>query len=63
MLKIKIKNRQTLKLIHDLEELNLIQIADKDLKKSKPKLSDLLSGCITPEQADIMHKELKEMRS
>jgi hypothetical protein len=61
-LTINIKDVKVLKLINDLEALNLIEVIRPDLKKSKTKLSDLLSGCISPEQANIMHKELKEMR-
>jgi hypothetical protein len=60
-LTIKIQNRKVLKLIHDLEDLNLIQIVGSE--GSSVKLSDLLAGCISPEQADIMHKELKQIRS
>jgi hypothetical protein len=61
-LTIKIKDNKTLKLIHDLEDLNLIQVVSPAVKKSTTKLSALLSGSISPEQADNMHKELKQMR-
>jgi len=61
-LTIEIKNRKALKLIYDLEDLNLIQIVGQDLKESKTNLSNLLAGCISPEQADIIHKELTQMR-
>jgi hypothetical protein len=59
---IKIKDNKALKLIHDLENLNLIQVISTDFKNSKPKLYDLLKGSITKEQADNMHKELRQMR-
>ncbi len=62
-LTIKIKNRSALKLIRHLEQLNLVQIVRKDLKESKPKLSSILSGGISPKQADNMHMELKQMRN
>jgi hypothetical protein len=62
-LTIKIKDNKALKLIHDLEDLNLIQVISSDVKKSTKKLSELLSGSISPEQADNMQKELKQMRS
>jgi hypothetical protein len=39
-LTIKIKDSKALKLIHDLEDLNLIQVMSSDMKKSVAKLSD-----------------------
>jgi hypothetical protein len=62
-LTIKIRDIKVLKLIHHLEDLNLIQIVDKDLKESKTKLSDLLADCISLEEADNMQTELKQMRA
>jgi hypothetical protein len=62
-IKIKIKDIKALKLIHDLEDLNLIQVVNPVLKRSASKLSSLLSGSISPEQADNMQKESKQMRS
>ena len=62
-LTIKIKDNKALKLIHDLEDLNLIQVIGSDLKKNTAKLSDILNGSISKEQADNMQKELKQMRN
>lgn len=62
-LTIKIKDNKALKLIHDLEDLNLIQVIGSDIKKHTTKLSDVLNGSISTEQADNMQKELKQMRS
>ena len=59
-LTIKIKDNKALKLIHDLEDLNLIQVIGSDLKKNTAKLSDILNGSISKEQADNMQKELKQ---
>ena len=61
-LTIKIKDRKVLKLIHDLEDLNLIQVMNSDVDKPAKKLSEILSGSISTEQADIMRQELKQMR-
>ena len=61
-LTIKIKDKKALKLIHDLEDLNLIQVVSSDIKKPAKKLSEILSGSISTEQADIMRLELKQMR-
>jgi hypothetical protein len=62
-LTIKIKDIKALKLIHDLEDLNLIQVISPVVKRTKTKLSEILSGSITPEQAENMQTELKQMRA
>jgi len=59
---IKIKDSKVLKLIYDLEDLNLIEIVGSDIKKPAKKLSELLSSSLSPEQAEKMHEELKQMR-
>jgi hypothetical protein len=61
-LTIKIRDSKTLKLIRDLESLNLIQVISDTDKKPAKKLSELLSGSISEQQADSMHEELKKMR-
>jgi hypothetical protein len=63
MLTIKVKDNKALKLLHDLESLNLIQIVNSDSKKSVKKLSSILTGSITEQQADAMQEELKQMRN
>jgi hypothetical protein len=62
-LTIKIKDNKALKLIKDLEDLNLIQVVSSDIKRSATKLSAILKGSITTAEADDMQKELKQMRS
>ena len=62
-LTIKIKDDKALKLIHDLEDLNLIKVISPRQKKSATKLSTLLSGSISPEEAGNMHRELEQMRN
>jgi len=61
-LTIKIKDHKALKLIRDLEDLNLIQVVSSAIQKPGTKLSDILSGSISAEQADKMQKEVKQMR-
>ncbi|MDB4921141.1 hypothetical protein [Mucilaginibacter sp.] len=61
-LTIKIRDNKALKLIHDLEDLNLIQVIGSSEKKTTAKLSDILNGSISTEQANNMQKELKQMR-
>jgi hypothetical protein len=61
---IKVKDSKVLKLIHDLEALNLIQVLiTLPEKKVATKLSDILSGSISSEQADKLQTELKQMRN
>ena len=60
---IKIRDNKALKLIHDLESLNLIQVVNSTPNKPAKKLSSQLSGSISEEQADSMQKELKRIRN
>ena len=61
---IKFKDNKALKLIRDLEDLNLIRVVDTtELKKPVTRFSDLLKSSISREQAENMQKELKKMRS
>ena len=63
-LTIKIRDNKALKLILDLESLNLIQvIKTSSSKKPSQKLSEIMTGSISQEQADLMHEELKKNRS
>jgi len=61
---IRTNNAHALRLIEDLEALNLIEVVTNiTLNKNGKKLSERLSGSVNEEQAKQMHKELKEMRS
>jgi hypothetical protein len=61
---IKINNAKALKLLEDLESLNLIEVIKKSIIKSKKeKLSERLLGSITSKQANIMRGELDQMRN
>lgn len=62
-LTIKIRDNKALKLIQDLESLNLIQVIKKSSKGPSKKLSSELSGSISKEQADAMLKELQQSRN
>ena len=59
---IKIRDEKALKLIRDLESLNLIQVVSKNSKEPKPALSSILSGSISEEEANTMQVELKKMK-
>jgi hypothetical protein len=61
---IKINNNLALKLLEDLEALNLIQVIKQTVAKDKgKKFSERLAGSISSEQANSMRNELKEMRN
>ncbi len=61
-LTIKIRDSKALKLIHDLESLNLIQVVNSTSHKPAKKLSSQMAGSISEEQAGSMQKELKQIR-
>jgi hypothetical protein len=59
---IKIRDKNAIKLIHDLELLNLIQIVSDKRKVKKKKLSETLVGSISKEDAEIYQQAVKTMR-
>jgi ACT domain-containing protein len=62
-LTIELKDRQTFRLLKNLEDMNLLSIVHSRKKvKSKTKISEQLAGSITPAQAEIMYQELEQMR-
>ena len=62
-LTIKIRDSKTLKLIRDLESLNLIQVINNPKEKPAKKLSSEMTGSISEEQANSMQKELQQIRN
>ena len=61
---IKVNNVKALRLLEDLEAMNLIEFIRKNTGMvNGKKLSERLSGSITTEESEIMHKELGEMRN
>ncbi|MEX0810815.1 MAG: hypothetical protein WD048_01280 [Chitinophagales bacterium] len=61
-LTIQVNSEKALKLIEQLEALNLIKVIKHSPKKNKTKLSKDLEGSITTEESDLMHQELDQMR-
>ncbi len=59
---IKVKNSKVLKLIYTMEELNLIEVLSADIRKPIDKLSLRLDGCLAADEAEKMHRELRQMR-
>jgi HAMP domain-containing protein len=62
-LTIKVKDNKTLKLIHDLEALDLIHVVGSTDKNSHTNLSQILKGSLTPGEAEKLQQELKTMRN
>ena len=61
---VKIYNPQALKLLEDLEALNLIELVRLPAKAAQSnKLSERLSGSISSAEAKLMRQELSEMRN
>jgi len=64
VLTIELIDDKALNLIKDLEELNLVKILDNpDVKAKRAKLSQLLAGSVSKEQAELWNKELDQMRN
>ena len=59
-LTIELNNRKTLAILKKMEELALLRIVKKQLPTKN--MADLLSNCISSEQAALMNSEQKQMR-
>lgn len=60
---IQVTNKKAIKLLHELEELNLIKVLKKDLPSAKTKLSDKYKGIISKEQGKNLNEHIQQMRS
>ena len=59
-LTIELNNRKTFSLIKELEDLALLRIISNEPQRNN--MADMLSNCISSEQAELMNRELKQMR-
>jgi len=59
-LTIELNNPKTISLLKELENLSLLRIVKKQPQTNN--MANLLSNCISNEQAALMNKELKQMR-
>lgn len=62
-LTIDVNSPQALKLLEDLEALNLIRVVSRHTKISGQKLSEKLYGSISDVQSEQMKEELRQMRN
>ena len=60
---IQVTNRKALKLIRELEELQLIKVLKENLTPLKTKLSDKYKGVFSEEDANNFDRHTKTMRS
>lgn len=59
---IKITDKKAVKLLHDLEELNLIKILEETVKPSPTKLSDKYRGVFSKEDAKSFDEHTQTLR-
>lgn len=62
-LTIDVNSPQALKLLEDLEAMNLIRVVKRHVAIPDQKLSEKLYGSISDSQAEQMKAELQQMRS
>lgn len=59
---IHVRSNKAIQLLKDLEMKKLISIVDSEEDAPKSDLASRLLGCITKEEGDAMHEELRKMR-
>ena len=62
-LTINVISPKAIKLLEDLEALDLIKVINRIGSESESKISEKLYGSITDEQAKRMNEELSQMRN
>jgi uncharacterized protein YydD (DUF2326 family) len=60
---IEVTNQKAVGLLHELEELHLIKVLQKNTVINKQKLSEKYAGILTAEEADKFQDYLKQARS
>lgn len=60
---IQVTNQKALRLLHELEELDLIKVLKEDSLTSKTNLSDKYKGIISKEQRQSLNQHIKQMRN
>jgi hypothetical protein len=60
---VQLLNQKALKLLKQLEELNLIKIMEDSNLKPTQKLSDLFAGKLSDEAAAALHQHVKQTRA
>jgi hypothetical protein len=60
---IQLTNQKAIRLLHELEELNLIKVLKENIEPVKTKLSDKYKGFISKEEGQQLNNHIKQMRS
>lgn len=60
---IQLTNKRALKLLHELEELQLIKVLKENISVTRSKLSDKYKGIITKEEGAKLNAHIKQMRN
>lgn len=60
---IQLTNQKAIRLLHELEELNLIKVLKENIDPVKTKLSDKYKGFISKEEGHQLNDHIKQMRS
>jgi hypothetical protein len=60
---IEVTNQKALRLIHELEELNLIKVLTKEVPNSNKKISDKYKGVFTLDDANSFNEHTQQMRN
>ena len=60
---IRLTNKKALKLLYDMEELNLIEVLNKSSEPSKSKLSEKYKGVFSKEDAVSFNQHTQNMRN
>lgn len=59
---IKITNKKAIKLLHDMEDLDLIKLIKSDAKDALPKLSEKYKNVFTKDDSKSFDKHVESMR-
>lgn len=59
---IQLTNQKAAGLLHELEELHLIKVLEKNISTGTPKLSEKYRGSISTEQGKQLNEHIKQMR-
>ncbi len=60
---IEITNRKAIGLLHELEELNLIKVIEKNIASATTRLSDKYKGIISKQQGENLNEHITQMRT
>lgn len=60
---IQLTNKKAIKLLHELEELNLIKVLKENIVPAKIKFSDKYKGFITKEEGRQLNNHIEQMRN